>query len=88
MRFSVCARTRRKEKGEVAGKGNQRAGARKTRTREKPTARSSEGRREGDLRRERERERERDGGSGERAKSRDEVLVVKSTVAAPAKNSN
>jgi len=56
-------------------------------------ARPSEERREGDLRRgrgkrERERERESDGGSGERAKSRDEVLVVKSTVAAPAKNSN
>ena len=69
----------------IAEKGNQ-AGVRKTREKER-----RERKRERNIQRERERERiERKTKKGwdERAKSGDEVSVVKSTVAAPTKNSN
>jgi len=71
----------------IAEKGNQRAGVRKTR--EKERRETQERKKHTERERERERiERKTKKGWDERAKSGDEVSVVKSTVAAPTKNSN
>lgn len=70
---------------EIAEKGNQRAQVRTTRKEERRRTRGGEGERKGQKE---GIERKTKKGRDEPAKSGDEVSVVKSTVAAPAKNSN